>query len=266
VNPTCCIFGFIVIFFFSFLLFLLPYYTTKKKEKEELLTLLKRRNVQHLLLFNAFPYAEAYAIRAGVPANTIILIMLLPLLATLIVAVRYIIGLTSMGLLVPIALSITLLATGIVPGLVMLVTILLASWIARLLLKKVRIMQMPKMALSMFVVAIFLFISLMVSANYRLFDVENISIFPILLLILLSDRVVAIFLERNAQETIEIICVTLILSMIGFMLFSWNGLRNTLLVYPELVLLVVPLNVLIGRYFGLRFTEYIKFQPVLKKG
>jgi hypothetical protein len=234
-------------------------------EKREVFQLLKKRDAGKLSITNFMPYAVQFSISAGVPANTVILIMLLPFLATLIVATRYIVGLTSMGILVPTALTITLLDTGIVPGFILLAAILLASITARIVLKKIRIMQMPKMALSMFGVSLFLFAALTFSAVYHWFDVRQLSIFPLLLLILLSDRIVTLFLERNLQETVEITVVTLILSMLGFILLSWEWLRDLLLVYPELVLLLIPINIMIGRYFGLRMTEYFRFSPILKK-
>ena len=68
------------------------------------------------------------------------------------------------------------------------------------------------------------------------------------------------------SETIQTTAVTLLLGMLGFALLSWDALRSVVFLYPELILLLIPLNILIGRYFGLRVTEYIKFQPVIKHG
>src|SRR5689334_6569186 len=74
-------------------------------EKRAVLTLLNKRTHGDITITNFLPYTELYAIKAGVPANTIILILLLPLLATIVVTFRYLIGLSGLGLLVPIALS-----------------------------------------------------------------------------------------------------------------------------------------------------------------
>lgn len=237
-----------------------------QEQKQEVITLLDTRATGDVQWNNAFPYALSYAVKAGVPANTIILIMLIPLLATIIVIFRYIIGLSGLGLLVPIALSVTLLATGFTPGMIMLGAILLASFVSRFIFKKIRIMQMPKMTLSMFVVAFFIIATLAISAVFGIFDVRNLSIFPILLFILLSDRIVALFLERPLQETFVTTGVTLILGILGYVLLAWEALRSLFLLYPELILLLIPLNIIIGRYFGLRVIEYIKFRPVLKHG
>jgi len=236
------------------------------KQKIEVVTLLEQRASGDLSFTNFFPYAVSYAVKAGVPANTIILILLLPLLATIIVIFRYIVGLSGLGLLVPIALSITLLATGFTTGFIILTAILFSSYLSRIIFKRIRIMQMPKIALSMFVVSVFIIATLTVCAVFGIFDVRNLSIFPILLFILLSDRIIALFLERPLHETLTTTGVTLVLGMLGFALLSWNSFRSFILLYPEFILLLIPLNIAIGRYFGLRITEYIKFRPVLKHG
>jgi hypothetical protein len=237
-----------------------------KRKKEVLTSLFEKRRVRELTATNFAPFAVQYAARAGVPTNTIILILLLPVLATIIVAFRYLVGLSGIGLLVPIALSITLLATEVTPGLIMLATILLTSLISRFVLKRIRIMQMPKTALSMLMVSVFLLIALTISSISGIIDVRNLSIFPVLLLILLSDRIVALFLEREMGEAIQTTAITLLLGILGFLLLSWEQFRTLVLLYPELMFLLIPTNILIGRYFGLRITEYIKFQPILKHG
>ncbi len=226
----------------------------------------KQRHTNNLSLTNLAPFAIQYAVQAGVPTNTIDLILLLPLLATIVVAFRYIVGLSGIGLLVPIALSITLLATGVTPGFIMLAAIIIASLISRFLLRRFPIMQMPKVALSMLMVSIFLLIALTISSLYSIIDVRNLSIFPILLFILLSDRIVTIFLERDFIETVQTTIITLFLAILGFLLLTWGQLRFFTLIYPESILLLIPINIMIGRYFGLRVTEYLKFEPILRHG
>lgn len=238
-----------------------------KQDRENVLALFaQKRPINEVNLFTIIAAGVQYAVLVGVPANTIILILLLPVLATIVVFFRYIIGLSGLGILVPIALSITLLSTGLLAGFILLATILLTSFVARLVLKRIRIMQLPKLALSMWLVASAIVVVLTLSTMYGIFSVQNISIFPILLLVLLSDRVVALFLERSMKEVISITFVTFFIGVIGFFLLSWEILRNFIILYPEIVLLFVPLNILMGRYFGLRVTEYMRFHPIREYG
>lgn len=238
----------------------------EEEEKRQFLRLFKNRPADTPTITNFMAYAVQYAVKAGVPANTIILILLMPFLASIVAAFRHIIGLPSLGLLVPIAFSITLLATGISAGAILLAAILLASFLARFLLKRLRIMQLPKMALSMLVVAIFIFIALTGSAAIGILTVKQLSIFPVLLFILLSDRIVALLLERSMVETIQITLITLILGLLGFFLLSFEPIQDFIILYPETILVLIPIDIIIGRYFGLRVSEYFRFAPLKQHG
>lgn len=233
-------------------------------EDEQALALFKQRPADQLTLTNVMAFLVQASVESGVPSRTVILILMLPMLATIIAFIRHVIGLPSIGMLVPVALSITLLSTGITAGLIMLATIIFSSTIARILLKKVRIMQLPKMAFSMFIVSIFLFLSLTVSAMAGILVVKQLSIFPILLLILLSEQLISVQQERSAQEMIIITLVTFTIGILGFLMLSSQTLRNTILLYPEFILVLIPLNILIGRYFGLRLMEYFRFYSIMR--
>ncbi|HSW87698.1 MAG TPA: 7TM domain-containing protein [Candidatus Saccharimonadales bacterium] len=235
-------------------------------DQQIITTLFIKRPATKLTIFNFFAYFVQYAVRIGVPANTIVLILLLPLLATIVAFVRHVIGLPSLGMLVAVSFSITFLTIGIAAGMILLGAIVLASTFARVILKKVRIMQLPKMVLSILVVAIFVLIALVVSGTYGLITVKDLSIFPVLLLILLGERVVALQLERNLREVISITFITLVLGIMGFFLLAYVPLRNTVLLYPESILLLIPINIAVGRYFGLRLVEYYRFRQIINHG
>ncbi len=228
----------------------------------EILTLFERRPAEKLTAFNFAAYSIQESVKAGVPSRTIILILLLPMLATIIAFIRHVVGLPSIGLLVPIALSITLLSTGITAGLILLASIILGSTLAKVILKKLRIMQLPKMALSMFIVSIIIFAVITLSAMAGILVVQQLSIFPVLLLILLSEQLISVQIERSFQEMLVITLVTFALGVVGFVILSSELIRNTFLLYPELIFLLIPINILIGRYFGLRLLEFFRFSSI----
>jgi hypothetical protein len=235
-------------------------------EDEQTLQLFKLRPAEKLSPVNFFAFVVQSSVRAGVPSRTVILILLLPMLATIIAFIRHVIGLPSIGMLVPVALSITLLSTGITSGMILLATIMLASTVARILLRRLRIMQLPKMALSMFIVSIFIFMALTLSAMAGIVVAKQLSIFPVLLLILLSEQIISVQLERSTQEMLIISMVTFAIGILGFLLLSSVHLRNTILLYPEFIFILIPLNIIIGRYFGLRLMEYFRFSSIMRHG
>lgn len=234
------------------------------KSRKEFLKLFNKRPINEPDFVNLMGYTVQYAVRTGVPVNTIILILLLPLIATIIVFFRQIVGIPTLEVLVPIAFSITLVATGLAVGTILLATVLLASIIARIIVKRIRIMQLPKMALSMLIVSGLVFVSLTVSASLRLFDVGELSFLPVLLFILLSDRIVAVQLLKGIKPAVVITLFTLALGLLGYLILSNDFIRNYVILYPEIILFLIPINIIMGRYFGLRLTEYRRFQTFRK--
>lgn len=242
---------------------------TKPEETPETLEFLARfekRQVAELKIYNFMPYYVQKAVLAGVPANTVILILLLPLLATIVAFARQIVGVPTLEMLVPIAFSAALVSTGLAAGTILLITILLATAVSRFILKRVKIMQVPRKSLTIFIVSVFVFLALYVSAVNGLLAVKQLSIFPILIIILLGEKIISVQLTRSLSETVTIVSVTVLLSLGGYFVLTWPALRASLLLYPELIFLLIPINLMIGRYFGLRVTEFYRFSSLLRHG
>lgn len=234
-------------------------------ERGEFFELFSRRPVFTPSATNFLAYTVQYAVAEGLPANTIILVLLLPFLASGIAFVRHILGLPTLGIFVPVALSITLLATGIITGLLLLSVILLGTTIARVILKKIRIMHMPKLALSIILLSLIVFATLVLGALNGILTVKKLSIFPVLIMILLSERIVALQLERQFRDMAVIVFTNIVLGILGFFILSSQSVQDTILLYPELIFLLVPINLIVGRYFGLRATEFFRFSDVLER-
>jgi hypothetical protein len=235
----------------------------EEERRERIAALLRNRPIESPNLINFLAYSVQYSVReAGVPVNTVVLILLLPILATAVVFFRHVVGVPSLAMLLPVALSITLVATGLAVGLILLATIILTSTVARVILKKIRIMQFAKMALTIFIVSIGILATLTLSSLLGIVAVTQISIFPVLLLILLSQNIIELQIDRTATDMIMISAITVSLGILGYFLLSYEPIRNFVLLYPEIILLHIPINILIGRYFGLRFTEYFRFAPI----
>jgi hypothetical protein len=175
-----------------------------------------------------------------------------------------VIGLPTVDMLVPIALAFAFVSVGIGVGLFILGAVVLASYVAKMLVSNVRMMFYPKRSLSLLILSIFVFAALTASLFFEYEQVLSLSIFPILILILLGDSIVSVQLHKSLTETLTITSTTLLLGLLGYLLATSEVVRNYLIVYPELVLLVIPLNIAIGRYFGLRLTEVFRFREFVK--
>jgi hypothetical protein len=231
----------------------------KEQEKEAILQLLEKRPIESPGLFSFGAWWVQHSIRIGVPANTIVLILLLPILAALVAFMRVIIGLPSLEMLVPIALAYVFTSVGVIIGSIILVTVVIASFISRIIMRRISIMHYPKRSLSMLLLALTVFAALSVSIQLGIGNVQELSIFPILILTLLGDSIVSVQLHKSMREAFVIISVTIALGLFGYLLATLEGVRNILILYPEVVLIMIPINIVMGRYFGLRLSEVFRF-------
>lgn len=228
-------------------------------EKEAIISRFDERKVDTPGVFSFIAYWVQRAVEMGIPANTIFLILLTPFLAMLVSFTRVVVGLPTLDMLIPIALSFALVSVGIVVGLIILFAILSAAYVSRVLLSRFKIMFYPKRSLSMLLLALFVFGALTIAIAIGFTQVLSLSIFPILILMLIGDSIISVQIHKSAQETFVITGTTLIVGLLGYFLSSSQWVQDTLILYPELVLLVIPINIMIGRYFGLRLFEFFRF-------
>jgi hypothetical protein len=232
-------------------------------EKNDIQILLENRPVESPGIFSFMAYWVQEAIALGIPANTILLILLIPVLATIVTFVRVVIGLPSLEMLVPIVLTYAFVAVGITVGMIILVAVVLASFVSRTLLRSVPIMYFPKRSISHFFLAFFVFAALTLAIQFDLQSIRELSIFPILIITLLGDSIVTVQLRKTLWETLSIASVTVGIALLGYVIATSVAVRDSLILWPELVLLTIFVNVMVGRYFGMRLTEIVRFRSLI---
>lgn len=239
--------------------------TQPKEAKSRLERVLDVNPTGPLSLTNFIGVAIRYAVARGVPANTIVLMILFPLVAALIAFARHIIGLQGFGIFTPAVVSVAFLATGVTVGFLLFAAILIIATLARMILKRLKLPSMPRMALLIWFVSLGILALMLVSPAIRLQGLVSINIFPILLLILLAETFIEVQITRTFRSALELTLETLFLALLSFFVLSIQTLQEWVLVHPETTILAIALlDILIGRYTGLRLLERLRFRQLLE--
>ncbi|MBI2103847.1 hypothetical protein HYT59_02490 [Candidatus Woesebacteria bacterium] len=215
---------------------------------------------------NPIKYAIRASVGAGVPVNTIVLLLLLPGIGALIAAARHLVGLRGFGILMPAALSVVFLALGPVVGIGLFLVIVVTSVIVRFGLRKtkVRLGYLPRMALIMLFVVLGVLGVLFAAPILRHPDIINVSIFPVLFLVILAEDFTRVQLGKSVRVAVNITTETLILALVSYILLTLKALQEFVLLNPEGYLLgLIVFDFLIGRYVGLRFMEFWRFRKLI---
>lgn len=207
-----------------------------------------------------------FFILEGVPFETIILILMLPIIATLIAFLRQVVGIKAFGIYTPLIITFAFLATnGLRYGVAIFLAVIFIGMLMRFILKPFRLLYLPRVAIMLTVVALLILLLLVFGGNLKRTGLASVSIFPILIMITLVEKFVAVQIEKGNKTALILALETLVISVIGFYIASWNVLIELLVGHPWIILLTIPINILIGRWTGLRVSEYIRFKDVIKK-
>ncbi|MFA7208693.1 MAG: 7TM domain-containing protein [Parcubacteria group bacterium] len=202
----------------------------------------------------------------GVPFETIILILMLPIIATLIAFLRQVVGIKAFGIYTPLIITFAFLATnGLRYGVAIFLAVIFIGMLMRFILKPFRLLYLPRVAIMLTIVAVLILLLLVFGGNLHRTGLASVSIFPILIMITLVEKFVAVQIEKGNKTALILAFETLVISVAGFYIASWEALIRLLVAYPWVILLTIPFNVIIGRWTGLRVSEYIRFKDIIKK-
>jgi len=216
--------------------------------------------------FNGFRVLISWAIERGVASNTIVLLLLLPLIATLVSVLHYIVGLSGYGIFMPTMIAVTFLATGIFGGLLLFAMILIISLLSNVVLRKLKIHFWPARAINLLFISIGTFVVMIFSSFVRLIDISQISIFPILFMILLAEEFTRTQLVKSKNEAKNLTVGTIILAITGAILMSFGWIQEVVLKYPGwVIVLVLVINLLVGNYTGIRLSEIKRFKKAIRE-
>ncbi len=226
---------------------------------------LDEQKLDQLSPVNFVRYAIRAAVKNGVPANTIVLVLLFPVIAALIATARHLVGLRGFGIYIPAVLSIAFVASGVVTGIVLFVVILGISTYGMKLIRKFKMQYLPRMALLLWLVSLGILATIFIAPYLGIAELATINIFPILILTLLSENFHEVQMGKSKREATELTIETLILALISALLLSLDMVQRFALLHPEILIVSVAIgNILVGKYVGLRFTEYLKFRKLVQ--
>jgi len=205
------------------------------------------------------------ALSSGVPLDTIILVLILPIIVTMIAFFRQVIGIKAFGIYTPAIITFAFLATSQIKyGITIFITVIFVGTITRFLLKQVRLLYLPRVAIMITVVGFSILALLIIGGIYDRTGLASVSIFPILIMITLVEKFVAVQIEKGGRAAVILALETLAISVIGYYIASWGILIGFVLRFPWISLLTIPINIFLGKWTGLRISEYFRFRQIIK--
>ncbi|MFW5702669.1 MAG: hypothetical protein ACOCXP_01740, partial [Candidatus Dojkabacteria bacterium] len=191
----------------------------------------------------------------------------------------HIVGVKSLGIYAPIVLTFSLYALGLreegqmLPniwdgvryGLAFLITVVATTVLGTLLTRGSRMHYFPKISINLSLVAAALLGVLVLGDIFGRNGFTSTNALALVMLVSVAEQFTAILFKKKLRVALIMTLETVGLAFFCFLLISWHDFQNILLKYPYLVLLVLLINYVVGKYRGLRFREFVRFRQVLNK-
>jgi PKD repeat protein len=200
----------------------------------------------------------------GIPANTIYLILAIPFITFIIAFARQVIGISTFGVYTPTVLALTFLILGIYFGLGALLIVVLVSYILRLMFRKIELLYIPRLSLALSAISLSLLAIIWFLLRFGSPIAIPLAIFPMIVMSTMSEKFTAAQSEEGLRGALFGAFETILVAVAAYYFVIWASFSNILMSLPELILIPLVGSILLGKFTGLRLTEYFRFRALFK--
>ena len=188
---------------------------------------------------------------------------MIPIGALVTVVFRNVIGLETFGTFLPALIAAASRETGLMWGLIGFVLIICITAVIRKGLDWLQLLHSPKMAVILAVVVWVMMTMTVVGVHFGLFELAQMTLFPIAILAITAERFAIMVEEQGYMKSLRIMLMTLIVIAAAYAVMSSLFLQSLFLAFPELLFVVMALNIWLGKWVGMRLMEFYRFRHLI---
>ncbi|PIW26689.1 MAG: hypothetical protein COW30_13685 [Rhodospirillales bacterium CG15_BIG_FIL_POST_REV_8_21_14_020_66_15] len=189
-------------------------------------------------------------------------LLVVPLGVLLLVILRNVVGLKSFGTFMPVLIALAFRETQLLWGILLFTMIVAIGLAVRLWMENLRLLVVPRLAAVLIVVVGAMAALSIASAQLGLAGGLSVALFPMVILTMTVERMSVIWDERGPRDAVQQGVGSLIVATACYLLMSHPLTEHMFFQFPELLLVVLAVVLLLGRYSGYRLTELYRFRPL----
>ncbi len=187
-------------------------------------------------------------------------IVLIPLGAFVVVLLRNIVGIPTLGTFMPVLIALALLQIPIGRGLVMFVILIGVGVWLRFLLSRLNLLVVPRVAACVVIVTMLMMIMSVVSHRLGMSGGVEITLFPMIILAWTIERMSIIWEEEGKHNALIQVGGSLLVAVLAYLFMKIGQIQYWAFYFPELLLVLLAGILMIGRYTGYRLSELFRFK------
>ena len=192
-------------------------------------------------------------------------LMLVPIGCLVIIILRNIVGMTTSGTFMPILLALAFQETRLLPGIILFLIIVSSGLAIRSLLSHLNLLVVARVSAVVIVVIGLMALLSIISHKLNLPVGLKVTFFPMIIIAWTIERLSILWEEEGAHTAILQGGGSLAVAVVAYICMNLPWVRYLIYTFPELLLVILALALLLGNYSGYRLTELRRFLPFASK-
>jgi hypothetical protein len=198
--------------------------------------------------------------KIGIDLDLLKSIIMIPLGGVIVVIFRNVIGLRTFGTFLPVLIAVACRNTGLFWGIVGFVSTIAVVSLLRHFTAKLQLLHSPQLGVLLTAVIGLLLMASVLGATFDLSGLAKVSLFPVVIITITSERFALMEIEEGRKAAWKIMAQSLLVVSVCYAVMQSLSLQILMLGFPELLLCVAAMNIWIGRWVGLRASEWLRFR------
>ena len=196
--------------------------------------------------------------------NAFKLLLLVPIGSLIVVIMRNIIGISTSGTFMPILIALAFKQTELVNGLLMFCLIVGAGLSIRFYLSRLNLLLVPRISAVMIVVVILMALVSILSYKLGLQGGLRVTFFPMIIIAWTIERMSILWEEEGYKEALIQGGGSLLVAVVAYQFMDNSFVEHLTFTFPELLLVILAIILLLGNYTGYRLLEFRRFQSMVE--
>ena len=192
--------------------------------------------------------------------NVYKVLLMVPLGALVVVFMRNIIGIRTFGTFMPILIALAFRETELFWGLILFSLIVGLGLLLRAYVEQLKLLLVPRLA-AVLTMVVLLMAGVSVIMHKLGFEMGlSVALFPMVIMTMTIERMSLTWEEAGPAEAFKQVSGSLLVAVIGYLAMNISEFQYMFFVFPELLLVVLAVILLLGRYSGYRLMELWRFR------
>jgi hypothetical protein len=196
--------------------------------------------------------------------QTFKILLLVPVGAFIMLILRNLVGIKTFGTFMPVLVALAFNWTGLVAGLVLFAVIISLGLLVRFYMERLKLLLVPRLTAVLIVVVLLMALVSVVSNKLGLNVGLSVALFPMIILTMTIERVSVAWEERGAAYSIKQTLGSLAIAALAYTAMGQPRLQHLIFVFPELLLVLLAVTLILGRYSGYRLSELFRFRALAR--